>query len=272
MPSAPLAPNSDLIQLGKGQILFAPIEAGVRGAYFHLGNSEQFEISIEADVVEKFSSQIRSAPLYKRVTRRQTTSLKIQMDEWSKENLALFLMGQVAEYTQAATAVTGELLTNDVKEGGYYKFARLGPYTGITLTTGATPLVLGTDYRIVDPILGVIQILVGAPNIANDDPLTAAYTPTAYTAGTTSRDAIFGGVKSIIEGSVLFIPDPSSGLRWGCEVWRASSTPDGAIGLISEEFGSFTVDMAVQDDAAGVYGGSSSAPLYRMIHYPAAPA
>lgn len=269
--TTPLAPDSNLLQLGKGQILFARFSnAGVRGNYFHLGNCEQFEIAIEADVLDKYSSMSRGTPLYKRVVRRQDTSLRIQMEEWSKENLALFLMGTVETYSQAATPVVDEVLTTSAVLGGYYKLANLGPYTALTVQEATpTPLVEGVDFRIVDPIVGIIQLLPGATAVADGETVEASYTPTAYTAAT-ARSAIAGGTQSLIEGSLLFIPDPQSGQRWGCEVWRTSSTPDGALGMISEEFGTFSVQMGVQDDTVGTYGGSATFPLYRMVHYPAA--
>jgi len=267
MPSN-TAPNAENLLLGKGRLMFDRFDAnGVSsGGYRDLGNVETFEITTEDDVVEKYSSMSRSAGLLKRVTRRRTVTLRATGNEFNAENLALALMGTVGEATQLATAVVDEVLSTNAVDGGFYKFAKLGPYTVVSLEiAGATPLVLGTDWRWIDQTLGIVQLIPGSATVLADlgEDVTASYTPTAYTAGAGAK-TVAGGTESLIEGKVLFIGDPSAGPAMMVEVWRVSASPDGAIGLISEDFAAFGLQMAVQEDATV----HPTEPLYRVTYTP----
>lgn len=265
MPSY-AAPNAENLLLGKGRVLFDRFDAnGVSsGGYRDLGNVETFEITTEDDVVEKYSSMSRSAGLLKRVTRRRTVTLRASGNEFNADNLALALMGTTGESTQLATPVVDEVLTLTVALGGYYKLAKLGPYTGVTLKKApATALVLGTDWEWINTTLGIIRILPTSVTVVAGDDILASYTPTAYTAGTAPK-TVAGGTESRIEGKILFIGDPSAGPKVMVEVWKVSSSPDGAIGLISEDFAAFGLQMAVQDDTTL----HPTEPLFRVTYSP----
>lgn len=261
-----LSPSAENLLLGKGELLFSRKINGVLQGHRHIGNVETFELTTADDVLEKYNSMNAAASLYKRITRRRDVTLRVTADEFTPENLALMLMGTSQQSAaQAATAVAGEVLTEDVLLGGYYKFAKMGPHTAISLATpGATAdvaLVLGTDYRIHDANVGVVQILPGATNIAAGATLKASYTPTAYASGLTE---VLGGNASVVEGSVLFLPDPTSGPKMMVEVWSVSVNPDGALGLISDEFAQMAMTMAVQSDDEG----HPTNPLYKVTYVP----
>jgi hypothetical protein len=264
MPLSLTAPSPDLLPVGKGQVLVNPYVAGVLTQWRHLGNVEVFELTTEDDVLDKFSSMDKTSALYKRITRRRNVILRMTLSEYSPENLAMIAMGTKSEITQAATPVVGEVLTADALLGAYYQLAKLGPYTaGPALTVTATPLVLGTDYEITDPILGIIHILSTAVNVNDTDQIDVDYTPTAYTVGS-GVVTVRGGTESVSEFAVKFISDPSSGPKTHVDVWRASSTPDGPIGLISEEWSTIQVQMAVQQDLVN----HPTEPLYRVTVLP----
>jgi hypothetical protein len=63
---------------------------------------------------------------------------------------------------------------------------------------------------------------------------------------------------------VLFLPDPTTGPRMMVEVWSVSVTPDGALGLISNEFAQMGMTMAVQADRVS----HPNEPLYRVTYLP----
>lgn len=257
-----IAPHADNLLLGKGELLFARRVNGVLQGHRHLGNVETFELTTADDVLEKYSSMQAAAALYKRVTRRRDITLRVTADEFTPENLSLMMMGEAQQSAaQAGTAVTGETLTTNALKGGYYKFAKMGPHTGISLNKGAAVLVLGTDYVIKDSVVGVVQLLPGSTTVLAGDTITASYTPTAYAQGLTR---VLGGNSTIVEGSVLFLPDPTTGPKMLVEVWSVSVTPDGAVGLISDEFAQMSLNMAVQSDAVG----HPDNPLYRVTYLP----
>jgi hypothetical protein len=257
-------PSADNLLVGKGKVYFNRFDSdGIGTGLRHLGNVDAMEITTDDDVLEKYSNMSADAPLYKKVPRRRNVGLRLTMSEFSPHNMAIAMMGTVVEtYTQAAAAVVGEVLSTSVVLGAHYKFAKLGPHTAIALTTGATPLVLGTDYTVENPDVGIIKILETASAITAGDPLTADYTPTAYVAGEIVE--VFGGESSTIEGSLLFIGDPATGPRQMIEVWKVSFNPDGAIGLISDEF----ADVGIQGNVLADPVGHPTNKLYRTTFLP----
>ena len=259
------APDSDNLIVGKGSVWINRFDASGNGTGLrHLGNVDAMEITTEDDVIQKFSSMTKGAPLYKKITRRRNVTVRLTLSEFHPFNLALITQGTLDEtYAQPATPVVGEVLSTSVVLGAYYKVAKLGPYTaGPTPKTGATALTVNVDYQIVDPNAGIIHILDTAANIADGAPLSADYTPTAYTAGMVP--IVKGGTDNTVEGSLLFVGDPSAGPKMMVEVWKAGFTPDGALGLISEEFADLGLVGGVLADPVGHPGNE----LYQVTYLP----
>lgn len=261
MPTA--APHSDNLLLGKGEVFFNRKNTdGTYQGYRHMGNVETLELTTTDDVLEKYSSMDRSAGLYKRVTRRRDAVVRAVLDEFTPENLALIMMGNTAQTAaQAATPVAGETLTDDAVEGAFYKVAKIGPITAVSLANITTPgaLVAGVDYRVHNADVGIIQLIAGGSGYAPGDEIEIDYTPTAYASGFTT---VQGGTETLVEGALLFIPDPTTGPQIMLEVWDVSVAPDGALGLISTEFAQMALNMSAQADAIT----HPDEPLYRATY------
>lgn len=258
---AQAAPSSDNLLLGKGQVYFDRFTtAGVSTGLKHLGNVETLELTTEDDVIEKYSSMVNSSPLYKRVNRRRTTTLRITGNEFNPENVALALMGIQSTLAQAATAVVGEAIAATTVPGTYYKTLKLGPISAVAVKFAGVAGVLGTDYAIIDATTGLIRIL---PGTIKTGAVTIDYTPTAY-ASTTSPQVISGGAQGVIEGRLLFIGDPASGPKMMVNVWHVSISPDGALGLISDDFATMGLSAAVLDDSVA----HPASPLYEVVYLP----
>lgn len=256
------APDSGNLLLGKGKVYFnRKSTTGTYQGYRHLGNVERFELTTNDDVLEKYSSMSAAAPLYKQVTRRRTVTLNLTLNEFDPENVALVLMGSVISGTQAATPVVDETVSTNTLVGRSYRFSKLGPHTAITAKKSpSTVLTAGTDYVIDDANLGIIRVLSNAV-LTDGSTLLVSYTPTSYT-GPTAIKTIEGGTLTLIEGAVLFVPDPTLGPKQMVEVWSVSSRPDGAIGLISDDYADAGLVMAVQDDSVN----HPTSPLYRVTY------
>ena len=260
MPVQP-TPSGENLLVGKGQVLFDRFDAnGLKTGFRHLGNVSSMELTTADDVIEKFSSMSAGAPLYKRVNRRRNVTLKLTMDEFDPENVALALMGETSVLVQAATAVVAEPIFPSTVKGSFFKLAKLGPYTGVSIKFGVTAGVAGVDYRVVDAKAGVYQILLGT---ALTGAVTADYTPTAYTS-TTGPKVVGGGISGVIEGQLMFIGDPSTGPKTIVDVWRLNISPDSAVGLISDEFAEMGLTAGVLDDSAL----HPSNPLYQVTYVP----
>lgn len=258
---AQAAPSSENLLLGKGQVYFDRLTlAGVSQGLRHLGNIETGEIGTDDDVIEKYSSMVANSPLYKRVNRRRNVTLKLTGNEFHPENLALFTMGTQSTLAQAATAIVGEAITATTIPGIYYKTLRLGPISAVALRFGGVAGVLGTDYAIVDANTGLIRIL---PGTIKTGAVVIDYTPTSY-AATTSPQIVSGGAQGVIEGRMLFIGDPAAGPKMMVNIWRCSISPDGALGLISDDFAAMGLTAAVLDDTTN----HPSSPLYEVTYLP----
>lgn len=264
------APSNQNLRLGAGEILFNRFDDdGVPTGFLHMGNVETFELTTTDDRIQKFSSMKKSRPLYAERNRRRTATLRIVVDEWTAENLALGMLGDIVSYTQPATAVVDEVLvaaaspgvSNGVKLGGFYKTALFNINT-VTVEADAVALTAGVDYEVYNPALGLIHIFDDAPGVTAGDLLTASYTPTAITAPGWKR--IRGGNKNTINGSLLFLPDLAEGDDYAIQVWNVSVTPDGALGLISEDWGQFALSCAALEDTDGDYGGTEDEPIYAV--------
>ena len=270
-------PHPDLLLLGAGQCFFAQITDGVVGPMRHLGNCEALELTTTDDVLIKRSSMSAGRPIYKKINRAREQTFRVVGNEFDHHNMALMTMGHVVYTTQAATPVVDQVLQTDVDTLGtgnlgavlgdrYYYIGALSA-TAITVDIGATPLVLGTDYEVHSADMGVIKILPGSTlTVAAGDDLTVSYTPAVITG--TAAPAVSGGTQSLIEGQFMYVADNSSGPNGIMRAWRVSITPDGALGLISEEFATFALNMTATDDTQGLYGGSAEFPLFVVQYLP----
>lgn len=255
------APSSENLLLGKGQVFFDRFDnSGLSTGYKHLGNVETFELNTTDDKVQKFSSMSAGAPLYKEVNRRRAAVLTLTGSEFHSENMALVTMGDQSELVQAATAVVAEPVSPTTKKGMYFMTQKLGPVTAVTVTFGATPGVLNTDYAIINANIGLIRIL---PGTALTGAVTVGYTPTAYVSGS-GPAIISGGSAGVIQGAVRFVGDPSTGPDMIVDVWRANVSPNGPVGLIGDDFATLSLTMAILDDAVA----HPAQPLYRIIYPP----
>lgn len=261
MCPAQAAPSSENLLLGKGQVFFDRFDAaGLSTGMKHLGNVETFELTTADDNVDKFSSMSAGAPLYKRVNRRRTITLKITGDEFHPENMALVTMGSQSTLAQAATAVVAEPISPATFPGTYYATKKLGPITAVVLHFGATVGVLGVDYAIINAAVGVVRIL---PGTILTGAVTIDYTPTVY-ATPSGPQVVHGGVSGIVQGHIMFLGDPSTGPKVKVDVWNCNISPDGAVGLISDDYATMGLTAAVLDDSVN----HPASPLYEVTYLP----
>lgn len=255
------APSSENLIMGAGSVYFDRFDAaGVATGLKHLGNVSTLELTTEDDPVDKYSSMTAGRPLYKRVNRRRTITLRLTGDEFHPENMALGTMGSQATLVQAATPVVAEAVYASTIKGAYFRTKKLGPITAVAVKFGVATGVLNTDYAIINAAVGLIRIL---PGTAQTGAVTIDYTPTAYTAPS-GPQTVSGGVSGIIQGRVTYISDNSTGPNVIIEFWKCSITPDGAIGFIGDDYAEMSLSAAVLDDSAA----HPASPLYEIQYLP----
>lgn len=158
--------------LGGGFISIADLSAGGQpGAFRKLGNCPEVTITVNTETFEHSSVQDGAPAQDLSVIIDSGMSLAFSMENWSAENMALFLLGESSEYTNPGIAGFADqviCLDGDLALGGYYQVMSTAglPVFGITSTnaiavstTEAAPvlLVLDTDYTL-DADSGMIHI------------------------------------------------------------------------------------------------------------------
>jgi len=257
------ASSATLLKVGKGKIWFDRFStAGARQGFERLGDVSSMTISMTDDVIEHKGSQDAVVKTMKKVNRGRTVLVKLTGHEFAIFNLALALMGDTVEYTQAATAVTDESLTTSAVKGRYYKTTKR-QITAVTVTNATTMMALveGTDYTVFDATAGIIWIKDTATGVSDGDELTIDYTPTVITAGS-GKQRIRGGNTAVIEGQLMFVGYNTAGVNTEVTVYRCSVQPDGETPYITNEFGAWNLTLEALDDSDGTYGGSANEPYF----------
>lgn len=83
------SPNVNNYLIGKGNVYFTP-EGGVRR---HMGNCPEFEIEMEIEELEHFSSMAGTRTKDLTVVLERSATITLTLEEWSKENIALMVLG-----------------------------------------------------------------------------------------------------------------------------------------------------------------------------------
>jgi len=245
------------VMLGRGKVFFDRFTtAGVKTGFRYLGDVSKAEITTKDEKAQIFDYGVATAPLLNEVVTKREVTIGLTMHEYTKENVALVLMGVESTYTQTSSTVSAESLTTSSVLGRTYKTAKRNISTVVVHQAAAT-LVLGTDYAIADAVTGLITLLEGSVTITPGSTITVDY---AY-AAITSLDTVQAANSPAIKGALLFVGDPGSGPAWDCEVWLVTVSPNGAIGLITgSDFGAMSLDCKVLPDAAN----HATEPYYKL--------
>jgi hypothetical protein len=145
---------------GRGVAYFAEFDANGRPmGERDLGNVPGLTLNVASETAEHFSSRSGIAKKDLTVTISVAFNSTVEIEDFSAENLALFLGGSVNQITQAATPVTNEVILN-LRAGREYQLG----------ATGANP----TGVR------GVSAVAVRAAELTN---AVARANTTAYAVG-----------------------------------------------------------------------------------------
>lgn len=247
--------NGEDLVLGRGALLLDRYVSGAPSTHLRfVGNVSELRLSTSDEIREKFSSVEAAAPLLKRVVARRTMEIIGVFDEFNMENLALAMMGTLSEATQSAVAVAN-MEFDDVLQGRYYDLGSRNIAAVVVNTApGGTLHVVTTDYT-VDLARGILYIVPGG-GIADGTDIEVDFTR----ATATQIETVDGGGASLIEAKLHFESDNANGPNYKLEAWRVSITPEGELGFISDDFGSFSLRMAIQNDGVN----HPTNPNYRL--------
>ena len=252
--------NADPTQLllGRGKLYFDRFDAnGNPTGLRFMGEADKLEINPSAQTKDYFTmSRAASTKLAQNIT-QQTHEVDVQLREYQPANLAIALLGDAIVLTQEQTVVAqgAEQLSAKALPGCVYQ-TKFRNISAVTAESGATPLVLGTDYEVLDATLGLIHVLPGTQVLDGTKPLSVGYTAAAINGAT----QIQGGTDSKIEGKLVFVGDPANGPSYDAEIWRVRFQPSGALALITDDYSNIPLKGEAMDDSAN----HPAQPLYRL--------
>lgn len=127
----------------------------------------------------------------------------------------------------------------------------------IAVTPASGAYTLGTDYKVptIEARGGVVTFPTTS-SIPDDSDIHVSYT---VPAGTFPK--VSGATVGNIQGELLFLGDPSYGPCYNGEFWHISLTPNGEIGMISDDFATFDLEFTCLDDSEN----HPDDPMYRLV-------
>lgn len=244
-------PSSSNMYLGSGEIFFNRFDAnGALTQWRSLGMCTKFELNPTVQVAEKYSSLTGARGLYARAVTQTGAEAAITMHEFDKENLALAFLGTANAFAQSSgTATDTSLGTGNVKLG----YALDTGKKKITVTgvkkSPSTALVSDVDFSY-DSDSGLIRFLSTATAITDGD--TALWTGSYPTIASFDVAAL---TNAILNGRLKYVSaTDSTGPRYEVEVFKASISPDGALGFIGDDFAEIGLKVAALQDTTQTAG------------------
>ena len=240
----PLPADGSKLKLGKGSLLLDQLVAGVAQGFDFAGNCTSITMGADVTTVQKFSATQKSAPLIARAVTQIAYTITAAMDEFGFQMLKKFLLAEENTKNQAVLAAENTQFAN-VTLGRYYQIGAR-QVTAVVVARGTDTLVLDTDYSL-DAEFGLIRPLEGGTVVANDT-LDVTYDQPLLTIEQLQIAKIASPICHLVY-LADDANDDSDGAKDRLEVWRVNLAPDGDLNLISDDYGTYSLTMAVIDDS-----------------------
>lgn len=243
-----LPANGQNVKLGKGALLLNQLNSSLQTTGFDfVGNATAISISAEVTKAELYSSTQQSSPLLdSRVTRSKYT-VTMTLNEYTKSNLARFLLGEANVKTQLVGVNQTVSFSGSEVVPGRYLDVGARRITNVSIMRDTTdPLVETTDY-IVYSEFGLVKLVEGGSVLAGDT-IAIEYDRPALTID----QVRIGKVASAICHLVFIADDANTdgaGAKDRLELWKVNVAPEGELGFVSDEYGSFQLTAEVLSDA-----------------------
>ncbi|MEC5319039.1 hypothetical protein VSX61_08825 [Brenneria populi subsp. brevivirga] len=128
------------------------------GALRFVGQADVCDVEMEAESASQTDSYTGQRLEIGSLSLGKTSTISLTLKDWSLENLALALYGQV--FKVEAGTISGEALPAGLIVGDRVRLDN--PFVSdvlLTASDGATALVPGTDYRVDSATAGIIELL-----------------------------------------------------------------------------------------------------------------
>lgn len=240
----PFPADGKKVKLGKGSLLLDQLTtAGVKQGFEFVGNCTALTLSADVTTAELFSSTQASAPLVARAPTRTAYTITATLSEYTLANLRKFLLAEQSSKQQQSLQ-NNQAFINGVKQGRYYDIGAR-QITNVQVSVGSQLKVLNEDYTL-NAEFGIIRPLVGG-SIPDDSMIVVDFTQPALTIDQLRIAQVAAPVCHL-----LYLSDDANqdgdAARDRLEIWRVNVAPEGELNLISDEYGSYQLTMAVLSD------------------------
>jgi hypothetical protein len=237
--------------LGRGKLYFSLFKTGTYtpAGFRWLGNTPEFNLTIDNQKLEHFSSDAGIRVKDKSIILETTQTGSLVCDDIQLENLALFFFGSAAALAQTALTAQTETI-NPVVQGQMYQIGVSDALpTGIRSITNVviTGKVVNVDYS-VDLELGLLTIIAGG-SIASASSVTVAYDRSAK-----SRTQVISGTSQV-QGAILYISANPEGDKMDYLMPYVRLSPNGDFALKSDEWQKMplSVEILTAPNRAAIY-------------------
>lgn len=250
--------------LGRGEVHFALFKPGTQDAdgFRYFGNTPELNLTIESENLDHYSSDrgIREKDDSVPLETNRTGSLIT--DHISPGNIALFFFGSSEVLTQASVSDL-EYEIEKAKAGMSYQIgeSRQTPsghagLTAVTVTAGATALVLDTDYEI-DLDTGFLSFSKDLVALQGD----GADVTVGYDLRAMSRTQVISGSQPV-EGSIRYKSYNPKGDRIDFYLPWVKLSPNGDYALKGDEWQQIplTLEILKRADMEAIY--ANGRPVY----------
>lgn len=232
--------------LGRGKVYLARLTSGVLGGFRYIGNTTEFNLTIEDEELPHYSSDEGVREKDDSVSLEVNRSASIVTDSIAPENVALFFFGDSSIVTQITVASADEDFTS-IEAGRAYKLGVTASnpagyfgidQTGFEVVNGADTLVADTDY-IMDFDTGMIEFVEGSTLAADGDDITVTYAVAAST-----RERVVSGSQPV-EGALRFVSKNPKGTNSVLYMPSVRIRPNGDYALKGDEWQSIPLSVEI---------------------------
>ncbi len=244
------------LSVGRGRLFIDRLStAGVKQGAVFAGTVDALTLTPSAEFIEKRTMVDPTNALLSRAETSRSLELNLTAAEWKKEMLAMALLGDVAEYTQAATPVVDETWTTSTKKDRWF-FPPTGKrkLTSYTVKAATVSKTEGTDYELDSETGGVY--IKPAGSIADGVLLTVSYTPTLISAGSGLTQINIGTAGTIL-AEVRFVADPLTGSVHEVILYRVHFSAQDAMALLGQEYGTYSLKGVPLVSTTPIYAGTT---------------
>lgn len=239
--------NTRATVLNQG-VVYVGAHAG--GKIRPLGENELLELVISEKSITLHDHLNAAGGSLDQVRRIQKIMVKLKLRDFRPENLALALLGQ--EFDGTSGTIVGA--SHVAYRGGYLPLAHVDP-SGVVVTRGATTLVAGIDYMVMNA--GLV-ILDSAVNVADGETILVDYDHGEHTV-VQAMTTIGNEVRLLFDGA----NEAGSGKAAALDLYRVRLGLTDSLNLLGNDLGTLELTGTLLADATR--GGDGESSYFNLI-------